>query len=108
DFNHFINTDTTLVSTVAIVTTYRTVELEGTDLVFGETFLEQRIARYFYFLLAGRAQLARQPLGDDQIHRSSDIECWHPHVAQARQGLRGAVGVQCRHHHVPCLSGLDG
>ena len=84
DLNHFINTDTTLVTAVAINTTHRPVKLGGTGLVLRETFLEQGVAGYFDFLLAIWAELACQALGDDQVDRGGDIERRHPHIAQAR------------------------
>ena len=58
-FNHFINTDTALVTTVAVFAAYRAVNFEGAELVFGETFGQQRLARYVHFLLAKNFLLPR-------------------------------------------------
>src|SRR3546814_9456337 len=53
-------------------------------------------------------QLARQPLGDDQVDCGGDVETGNAHVVQTDQGFGGAVGVQGGEHHVSGLGGLDG
>src|SRR5690606_10513794 len=65
DFNHFINTDTALVPTLAAIAAHRTVQLESADLFFWKSFLEQHVTRHINFLLAARAKLACQSLRDN-------------------------------------------
>ncbi|MCY1542393.1 hypothetical protein D9M68_781390 [compost metagenome] len=92
---------------VAIVAADRAIELEAANLGLGEAFLDQCFPRNVQFFLAMATQFACQALGDDQVDRGGNVEGWDAHVAQAGQGLRGAVGVQGRQHHVTGLGGLD-
>ena len=58
-------------------------------------------------LLAVRADLAREALGEDEVDRGGDQERLDAHVEQAGDGRRGVVGVQRGEHQVAGERGLD-
>src|SRR5688572_1474188 len=62
-----------LVAVRALAAAHRFVRLDARrDLLGAEAFLQQRLGRHVDRRLAGVAELARQPLRDDQRHGSGD------------------------------------
>src|SRR5207237_33453 len=61
---------------------------------------EQLVHRRVVHLAAMRAQLAREPLGEDAAHSGAGEERLHAHLVQAGERAGGVVRVQRREHEV--------
>jgi len=95
---HLVDADASLVARVVALLAAGT--LEEPILRIADAQAREHALVGLDLVLALRADLAQQALGDDAAQRVRQQERFDAHVGQARDGLRGADGVQRREHHV--------
>src|ERR1700730_7436753 len=106
--HHLVERDAALVpAVVAGAAAARLEDLEGADLLRLDADVGERLRRNVDRLLALLAQLAGEPLGEDEVHRGGHQERLDAHVEQAGDGAWRVVGVQRGEHQVAGERGLD-